>query len=63
MANTVILQMFGVVLFSVFSVVNGFTDIKKTPKWEKYNEWSRQHPRTPTFKLNGTLRDCSLPKF
>ena len=30
--NTVILQIFGVVLFSVFSVVNGFTEIKKTPK-------------------------------
>ena len=30
--NTVILQNFGVVLFSVFSVVNGFTEIKKTPK-------------------------------
>ena len=29
---TVILQIFGVVLFSVFSVVNGFTKIKKTPK-------------------------------
>ena len=30
--TTVILQIFGVVLFSVFSVVNGFTEIKKTPK-------------------------------
>ena len=30
--DTVILQIFGVVLFSVFSVVNGFTEIKKTPK-------------------------------
>ena len=29
---TVILQNFGVVLFSVISVVNGFTEIKKTPK-------------------------------
>ena len=28
--NTVILQIFGVVLFSVFSVVNGFTEIKDT---------------------------------
>ena len=27
-----ILQIFGVVLFSVFSVVIGFTEIKKTPK-------------------------------
>ena len=61
--STVILQNFGVVLFSVFSVVNGFTEIKKTPKWEKYMEWSRQHPRTPKFKLNRTLRACSPPKF
>ena len=30
--RTLILQTFGVVLFSVFSVVNGFTEIKKTPK-------------------------------
>ena len=29
---TVILQIFGEVLFSVFSVVIGFTEIKKTPK-------------------------------
>ena len=29
---TVILQNFGVVLISVISVVNGFTEIKKTPK-------------------------------
>ena len=36
--NTVILQIFGVVLFSVFSVVNGFTEFKKTPKREKYIE-------------------------
>ena len=28
--DTVILQIFGVVLFSVFSVVNGFTEIKDT---------------------------------
>ena len=34
----VILQIFGVVLFSVFSVVNGFTEIQKTPKCEKYIE-------------------------
>ena len=34
--GTVILQIFGVVLFSVFSVVNGFTEIKKTPKCEKH---------------------------
>ena len=33
---TVILQVFGVVLISVFSVVNGFTEIKKTPKCEKH---------------------------
>ena len=37
---TVILQIFGVVLFSAFSVVNGFTEIKKTPKLEKYMERS-----------------------
>ena len=35
---TVILQIFGVVLFSVFSVVIGFTEIKKTPTWEKHIE-------------------------
>ena len=34
-SSTAILQIFGVVLFSVFSVVNGFTEIKKTPKCEK----------------------------
>ena len=61
--GTVILQNFGVVLFSVILVVNGFTEIKKTPKWEKHMEWSRQHPRTPKFKLNRTLHDRSLPKF
>ena len=32
---TVILQIFGVVLFSVISVVNVFTEIKKTPIKEK----------------------------
>ena len=31
-AVTVILQIFGVVLFSVISVVNDFTEIKKTTK-------------------------------
>ena len=31
---TVILQIFGVGLFSVFSVVIGL-EIKKTPKWKK----------------------------
>ena len=61
--NTLILQNFGVVLFSVISVANGFTEIKKTPEWEKHMEWSRQHPRTPKFKLNRTLHDRSLPKF
>ena len=30
-AFTVILQIFGVVLFSVISVVNDFTEINKTP--------------------------------
>ena len=55
--------MLGVVLFSVFSVVNGFTEIKETPKWEKYMEWSRQHPRTPKLKENRTLRDRSSPKY
>ena len=48
--RTAILQIFDVVFFSVFSVVNGFTEIKKTPKWEKYIAWSRQHPRTPKLK-------------
>ena len=33
--DTVILQNFSVVLFSVISVVNGFTEIKKTPKMKK----------------------------
>ena len=60
---TVILQIFGVVLFSVFSVVNGFTEIKETPKWEKYMERSQQHPRIPKLKRNRTLRDRSPPKF
>ena len=60
---TVILQIFGVVLISVFSVVNGFTEIKETPKWEKYMERSRQHPRIPKLKRNRTLRDRSSPKF
>ena len=35
---TVISQIFDVVLFSVISVVNGFTEIKKTPKCEKHIE-------------------------
>ena len=61
--STVILQIFGVVLFSVFLVVNGFTKIKKTPKCEKHIEWSRQHPHTPKFNRNRTLRDRLLPKF
>ena len=37
-SDTVFLQMFGVVLFSVFSVVNSFAEIKKTPKREEYIE-------------------------
>ena len=61
--NTVILQIFGVVLFSVFSVVNGFTEIKKTPKCKKHIERSRQHPPTPKFKRNRTLRDHSHRNF
>ena len=61
--NTEILQIFSVVLFLVISVVNCFTEIKKTPKWEKYMKWSRQHPWTLKFKINQTLRDRSLPKF
>ena len=56
-AHTVISQIFGIVLFSVFSVVKGFTEIKKTPKYEKCIEWSWQHLPTPKFKLNRTLRD------
>ena len=61
--GTVILQIFGVDLFSVFSVVDGFTEIKKTPKCKKHIEWTRQHPRIPKFKLHPTLRDGSPPKF
>ena len=61
--TTVILQIFGVVLFSVYLVVNGFTEIKKTPKWEKYVEWSRQHPRTPKLKRHRTLGVRSPPKI
>ena len=60
---TVILQIFSVVLFLVFSVVKGFTEIKKTPECEKHIERSRQHPRTPKFKRNRKLRDRLLPKF
>ena len=60
---TVILQIFGVVLFSVISVVDGFTEIKTTPKWEKYIDRSRQQPQTPKFKRTRTLRNRSLPKF
>ena len=30
--GTVILQIFGLVLFSVFSVISGFTEIKTAPK-------------------------------
>ena len=59
----VILQIFGVVLFSVFSVVNGFAEIKKTPKCKKHIERSRQHPWTPKFKLHRMHRDRSPPKF
>ena len=44
---TVILQIFGVVLFSVFSVVNGFTEIKKTPKCEK-THWAITTASTDT---------------
>ena len=47
----------------VFSVVNGFTKIKKTPKCEKHIERSRQHPQTPKFKLHWMLRDCSPLNF
>ena len=61
--NTVILQIFGVVLFSVISVVNGFTEIKQTPKWEKYMERSWQHPRTPKFKLHRTLRRSVIAHY
>ena len=42
---------------SFISVVKGITEIKKAPKWENYIEWLQQHPRTPKFKLNRTLRD------
>ena len=52
---TVILHIFGVVFFSVFSVVNGFTEIKMERSW--------QHRRAPKSKRNRTLHDCSPPKF
>ena len=61
--STVILQIFGVVLFLIFSVVDGFTEIKKTPKCKKHIAWARQHPQTPNFKLHQMLRDRSPPKF
>ena len=41
-------------------MVNGFTEIKETPKLEKYIEWSRQHPWTLKLKRNWKLRDRSL---
>ena len=63
MDYTVILQIFGVVLCSVISVVDGFTEIKTTPKWEKYIDRSRQQPQTPKFKRTRTLCNRSLPKF
>ena len=37
--------------------------LKKTPKWQKYIERSRQHPRTPKFKRNQMLRDHPSPKI
>ena len=40
--GTVILQIFGVVLLSV---VIGFTEIKKTPTWEKYVEYNHDNIR------------------
>ena len=61
--STVNLRNFGVVSYSVFSVVNGFTEIKKVKKWEEYMEWSQQHLQTPKFKLNRLHRDYLLPKF
>ena len=59
------LILFCLVYFSVFSVVNGFTEIKKTTKakCEKHLEWSRQDPRTSNFKLHRTLCNRSPPKF
>ena len=51
----------------IFGIFGGqwfyFTEIKKTPKCEKHIERSRQHPRTPKFKLHQTRRDRSPPKF
>ena len=61
-AITVILLFFGVVLFSVFSVVNGFTEIKETPNWEKYIR-SPSASTDTELKRNRTLRDRSPPKF
>ena len=43
---TVVLQIFGVVLVCV----RYFRWSMVLPKWEKYIEWSRQHPRTTKFK-------------
>ena len=39
--TAVIFKSFGVVLFSVFLAVNRFTEIKKTPKWDKY-KWDEK---------------------
>ena len=56
--DTVTLQIFGVVLFSVG---NHFTEIKKkkTPKWEKFIAWSQQHSQTPKFKWSQPLRELA----
>ena len=55
--NTVILQVFGVVLFSVISVVNDFTEIKNTPKWKK-NTLSDHDSIHGHRKLNETERSA-----
>ena len=58
------LQIFGVVLISVFSVVNGFTEIKKTPKCEKHIEWPQQHQTDTETDFNlGQLFKANFKKF
>ena len=49
----------------IFGIFSGqwFHRNQKRHLNEKSTEWSRQHPRTPKFKQNRTLRDGSIPKF
>ena len=62
--DTITLQIFGVVLFSVFSVVNDFTETKKTPKRENtLRDHDSSHRHRIKFKLHRTVRHRSPPKF